>query len=116
MAIERNMGIIAKRPVANAAWTYDEVEPSAYHYQYWERLKKLQYGFLQHRSEHAFEIALRFTISVPGVSTAIVGTTNPNRTIQNAQFVAAGPLRPELYQEIRARWEETTDQHWLGLV
>jgi aryl-alcohol dehydrogenase-like predicted oxidoreductase len=116
MAIERNMGIIAKRPVANAAWIYDEVEPSAYHYQYWERLKKLQYGFLLHHSEHAFEIALRFTISVPGVDTAIVGTANPDRSIENGLFVAAGPLRPELYQEIRARWEETTDQHWLGLV
>jgi aryl-alcohol dehydrogenase-like predicted oxidoreductase len=116
MAIERNMGIIAKRPVANGAWTYKEVEPSAYHYQYWERLKKLQYGFLQSHSEHGFEIALRFTISVPGVSTAIVGSANPDRAIQNAQFVAAGPLRSELYQEIRARWEETTDQHWLGLV
>jgi aryl-alcohol dehydrogenase-like predicted oxidoreductase len=116
MAIERNMGIITKRPVANGAWMYDEVEPSAYHYQYWERLKKLQYGFLQKRSEHAFEIALRFTISVPGVSTAIVGTANPDRSIENARFVEAGPLRPELYQEIRARWEETTDQHWLGLV
>ena len=98
MAIERNMGIIAKRPVANVAWLYDEIEPSAYPYQYWERLKKLQYGFLQHRSEHSF-----------------VGTTNPERPIENSRLVAAGPLRPELYQEIRARWEQTTDQHWLGL-
>jgi len=109
MAIERNMGIIAKRPLANAAWIYDEVDPSAYHYQYWERLKRLQYGFLQHRSEHSFEIALRFTLSVSGVNTAIVGTANPERPIENARFVAAGPLRPELYQEIRARWEEKAD-------
>jgi len=36
--------------------------------------------------------------------------------VENAQLVATGPLRPELYQEIRARWEQTTDQHWLGLV
>lgn len=116
MAIERKMGIIAKRPVANVAWIYDEVEPSAYHYQYWERIKKLQYGFLQHRSEHSFEIALRFTISVAGVDTAIVGTANPERSIENSRLVAAGPLRTELYQEIRARWEQTTDQHWLGLT
>ncbi|MBV9615623.1 MAG: aldo/keto reductase [Ktedonobacteraceae bacterium] len=115
MAIERNMGIIAKRPLANAAWIYDEVDPSAYHYQYWERLKRLQYGFLQHRSEHSFEIALRFTLSVSGVNTAIVGTANPERPIENARFVSAGPLRPELYQEIRARWEEKADPHWLGL-
>jgi aryl-alcohol dehydrogenase-like predicted oxidoreductase len=116
MAIERNMGIIAKRPLANMAWMYDEVEPSAYYHQYWDRLRKLQYGFLQHKSEHSAEIALRFTISVSGVHTAIVGTSNPDRMEENAELVAAGPLRPELYQEIRARWEQTTDQHWLGLV
>ena len=116
MAVERNMGIIAKRPLANMAWMYDQIEPSAYYHQYWERLRKLQYGFLQSKSEHATEIALRFTISVPGVHTAIIGTRDPNHMPENARLVAAGNQRPELYQEIRARWEQTTDQHWLGLV
>ncbi|HEX4204134.1 MAG TPA: aldo/keto reductase [Ktedonobacteraceae bacterium] len=115
MARERNMGIIAKRPLANAAWQYKEVESSAYYYRYWERLKRLQYGFLQKSLDKGIEVALRFTLSVPGVCTAIVGTKTPGRWEHDAELIAAGPLREELYEEIRARWEEVADPHWLTL-
>ncbi len=115
MAIERNMGIIVKRPIANFAWGTPNITKEDYGYQYWERLQKLDYDFLKADPDTAVATALRFTISIPGVHTAIVGTANPDRYTQNAAFVAQGNLPDEEYQSIRAIWEERADAHWLGL-
>ncbi|GCE18224.1 aldo/keto reductase [Dictyobacter kobayashii] len=114
MAIERNMGVIAKRPIANAAWNNPDIAKNDYGYPYWERLQHLKYDFLQSGPATAFATALRFTLSVPGVHTAIVGTTHPERYAKNAALIAAGNLSDEEYQEIRAIWEQRADQHWLG--
>lgn len=113
-ARERNMGIIAKRPIANAVWTHTSLPKNAYAYPYWERLQTLQYDFLKEDAETITAIVLRFTLSVAGVSVAIVGTSNPDRWQQNAALVAGGPLPKEQYETIRAQWEERADQHWLG--
>ncbi len=114
MARERGMGIIAKRPIAEAAWLHTTLNKSDYAYPYWERLQRLQYDFLI--DPNSVGIALRFTLSVPGVDVAIVGTANPARWQQNADQLAQGPLPQELFDAIRARWEERADQHWLGQV
>ncbi len=80
------------------------------------RLKKLDYPFLRNPSDAAVAIALRFTLSVPGVHTAIVGTTKPERWAQNAAFLAAGPLPAREIGGIRARWDEVADTSWVGQV
>lgn len=115
MAIERDMGIIAKRPIANIAWLDPNLPSDAYAYRYKERLDTLKYDFLQNGAATAIGTALRFTLSVPGVDTAIVGTTNPERYVQNAALIASGNLPDQEYQTIRALWEERADRHWLTL-
>jgi aryl-alcohol dehydrogenase-like predicted oxidoreductase len=113
LARERGMAVIAKRPIANAAWRYSEKPSNWYHQEYWERLQKLNYDFLRDPAQAA-SVALRFTLSVPGVHTAIVGTKNPNRWQQNAAMLAAGPLSADQLQAIRARWKEVADKSWIG--
>jgi aryl-alcohol dehydrogenase-like predicted oxidoreductase len=115
LARERDMGVIAKRPIANAAWTTAR-RPSAgaYEYEYWRRLRELDYDFLTH--DDSVAIALRFTVSVPGVHTAIVGTARPGRVEQNARALAAGPLPRAQMAAIRARWGEVADRRWVGQV
>lgn len=114
-ARKRNMGVIAKRPIANAAWTFDTLPEDAYPFVYWRRLQELGYGFLAGNDvQAAVETALRFTLSTEGVDTAIVGTTKPNRWQQNADLVAKGALPQELYDEIRTRWKEVAGADWTG--
>ncbi|PAF33688.1 aldo/keto reductase [Paenibacillus sp. 7516] len=114
-ARKRNMGVIAKRPIANAAWMFDTLSEDAYPFVYWRRLQELGYGFLTGNDvQSAVETALRFTLSTEGVDTAIVGTTKPNRWQQNADLVAKGALPQELYDEIRTRWKEVAGADWTG--
>jgi aryl-alcohol dehydrogenase-like predicted oxidoreductase len=110
------MGVIAKRPIANAAWRTGKKPDNTYHHTYWERLQKLQYDFLKGDVKEAVAVALRFTLSVPGVHTAIVGTTNPDRWRENAELLKAGPLPAELFNQIRERWQAAADPTWVGQV
>jgi hypothetical protein len=106
------MGVIAKRPVANVAWRWGERYPEEpYHLAYWERFRKLKYPFLT--SPDAVSVALRFTLS-QYVHTAIVGTKNPDRWAANAKLLAQGPLPKEQIEAIRARWQEIADEDWVG--
>ncbi|MDQ6622251.1 MAG: aldo/keto reductase [Verrucomicrobiota bacterium] len=114
-ARERQMGVIAKRPIANAAWKSGHKPIDSYQHPYWDRLKKLHYDFIRDRSlEQSVAHALRFTLSVPGVQTAIVGTTKPERWQENAQLIAAGMLSEDEFNAIRERWDDIASSTWVG--
>ncbi len=116
LAQQRQMGVIAKRPIANAAWRYTHKPENSYHQPYWERLQELDYDFLRGDAKDAVSTALRFTLSAPGVHTAIVGTKNPKRWRENAELLAAGPLPRETIDRIRARWREVAGPSWVGQI
>lgn len=113
LAAAKNMGVIAKRPVANVAWL-KEPAATAYGRTYWERLQKLKYPFLDLRPEEIIDIALRFTLAQTGVSTAIVGTSKPARWESNAKIVDRGPLPGDQIQAILDRWAEVATPDWTG--
>ena len=115
VAREKQMGVIAKRPIANAAWKEQHKPIDSYHHVYWDRLSKLHYDFIQQRPlEESIAHALRFTLSVPGVHTAIVGTTKPARWPQNAKMLEAGPLSESEFEAIRERWDDVRSRTWIG--
>jgi aryl-alcohol dehydrogenase-like predicted oxidoreductase len=115
LAREKQMGVIAKRPIANAAWKENHKPIESYHHAYWDRLNKLHYEFIRHLPlEESIAHALRFTLSVPGVHTAIVGTTKPERWLENAKVVEAGLLSDAEFTTIRERWEEIAPATWIG--
>jgi aryl-alcohol dehydrogenase-like predicted oxidoreductase len=108
------MGVIAKRPLANAAWRYARKPTEPYYQAYWSRLRALDFPFLQKAPDVVASTALRFTIAVVGVHTAIVGTTKPERWPQNAALLEAGALPAKQFEAIRARWRAAADASWTG--
>ena len=139
IAKEKEIGVIAKRPIANAAWRYRARPQDPYIQTYWERLVKLDYPFLRAAAktepktalrrllklDYPFlraaaktgpETALRFTLTIPGVHTAIVGTTRPGRWQQNAEILAGGLLTQQQFDAIRARWAEVAEADWAGEI
>ena len=112
LACEKEMGIITKRPIANAVWRHDSKPDETYHHEYWDRIQKLQYPFVEHNLEHSIATALRFTMSIPGVDTMIVGTTKPGRWSENAKYIGIGKLSNDDYGAIRERWQEVGGADW----
>ena len=121
-AIERQMGVIVKRGIANAAWRYDKEPEIDYHQEYWRRLQKLDYDFCrgERRRDDGPDgpagIALRFTLSLPGVHTTVVGSTNPERFAANLRLLEAGPLPKTQIDAIRKRWKEVAQPDWVGQI
>jgi hypothetical protein len=116
LALKAGIGVIAKRPIANAVWKNKTKPSNTYHQEYWDRLQELKYDFINGDLEEPAIRALRFTLSVEGVHTAIVGTTKPSRWQQNTKIVALGKLDDKDFKSIRARWKEIASPEWVGQV
>jgi aryl-alcohol dehydrogenase-like predicted oxidoreductase len=114
LAHSKGLGVIAKRPIANAVWRNAEKPADAYHHPYWERIQKLPFPFLKKSLEESISVALRFTLSIEGVATAIVGTTKPNRWQENAKNIAEGNLSNDEFEAIRNCWRAVADETWIG--
>jgi aryl-alcohol dehydrogenase-like predicted oxidoreductase len=120
LAKEKNLGVIAKRPIANAVWRYDKTPDNGGHLAYWKRLQELHYPFATGDARNLQDangpagVAMRFTAMQPGVHTLIVGTSKSERWKQNADLMRAGPLPKELEASIRARWKEVAKSDWVG--
>jgi aryl-alcohol dehydrogenase-like predicted oxidoreductase len=115
-AKEKNMGVIAKRPIGNAVWRFKTKPDNEYVQEYWQRLQKLAYDFVSGDDAAVSERALRFTLSQPGVATMIVGTTKPSRWPENADLIAKGALSADETKAIRDRWSSVAAKSWVGQV
>jgi len=122
VAKEHNVGVLAKRPIANSAWrglqAFSGIYP-AYVRPYWERFQRLhltpqQLGFDGDRDWA--EIALRFTLAQPGVHTAITGTTNPDNARANIAAARKGPLPAEAVKIMRDAFNRAAAEGWPGLT
>jgi aryl-alcohol dehydrogenase-like predicted oxidoreductase len=113
-AQKRGIGVIAKRPIANAAWRTGSKPESSYQHTYWDRLQTLDYDWLKRDLNESVGTALRFTLTVPGVHTAIVGTAKPDRWVENARLLEQGLLPQDRYDAIRAVWQGKASADWIG--
>lgn len=110
-AEDKGMGIIAKRPVANAPWRFNERPAGHYCEDYWHRWKKMNLNFDMDWQE----IALRFTAFTSVVDTCIVGTSNIDHLRENIKIIEKGPLPNDIYNLIRESFKEN-DDNWIGLL
>lgn len=105
------LGVIAKRPAANNVWRHEQRPVGVYGETYWERLRVLQYE----AGIAPDEFALRFAAFAPGVSSAIVGTADPEHVRHNADIVARGPLPADVLAHVEQRWQQV-GADWPGEV
>ncbi len=125
VARKHDVGVLAKRPVANAAWKKIEQQPGfygKYAQTYMERLAKMNLNpaelGITTAPELAWpELALRFAISHAGVHSAIIGTINLQNTRRNIEFAKKGPLPDEAVKKIRGAFKAAQGgENWPGLT
>lgn len=88
-AVDAGLGVIAKRPLANAAWRFEDRPVGQYAEPYWERLRAMR---IEPADGDWTSTAIRFSAFSPGVSTAIVGTSSADHLRDVVDAVARGPL------------------------
>ena len=116
VAAKAGLGVIIKRPLANAVWRYTTPPQDDYHTEYYRRWQKLGFPFAGASGAQIAAYALRFTVFQPGVHTAIIGTTKPARFAENCENLSAGPLDAATLQTLRTVWQKNADPQWTGQV
>jgi aryl-alcohol dehydrogenase-like predicted oxidoreductase len=120
-----NVGVIAKRPIANAAWNPLNKQRGMYKEYartYHERLNMMsitpvELGYHGHAEVEWPEIALKFTLAIQGVDAAIVGTTSTVNAMANIEAVNKNPLREQVVQKLRQAFKDAelaSGDDWLG--
>ena len=104
--VGNDIGVLAKRPIANAAWKDLDQQPGFYkNYakEYTDRLRKMDVSPASVGFDGPWpELALRFTLSQPGVTCAIIGTSRIENAQANLGYARKGPLPPTVVEKLRA--------------
>jgi aryl-alcohol dehydrogenase-like predicted oxidoreductase len=107
LAEEQGMGIIAKRPIANAAWGA-ETSPSSYAAEYHRRAQILaDERPIPGAPDDPILLALGFALAHEAVDTAIVGTSDPEHMQANIRLVEQTlPIATEAVEELQRRFDQ----------
>jgi aryl-alcohol dehydrogenase-like predicted oxidoreductase len=113
------LGVIAKRPLANAPWRFAERPVGHECEPYWERWQALDIGRVlgdlasggdvvgvEAMPRPWDELAMRFAAHAPGVSSAIAGTRSIDHLRTNAGLAARGALPITQVVALRSRFAE----------
>lgn len=111
-AIERGVAVLAKRPLANAAFALRERPGAPDTATYFDRLAALA---LDPRGVEWPELALRFTAFTPGVTSAIVGTSRLAHLEAAIAWAERGPLDEDHRGAIRGAFR-AQGAGWPGVV
>jgi len=122
---EHHVGVIAKRPIANAAWNplnkqrglYKEYAKTYHHRLNAMHITPHELGYHGHIEVEWPEIALKFTLAIDGVDTAIVGTTSTVNATANIEAVRKNPLREQVVNKLKKAFndaEAASGDAWLG--
>lgn len=114
-AKEKNMGIIIKRPIANAAFGA-ETCPSNYAHSYFMRAKEmLAEGPIPDAPEDRILLALGYVFAQDLADTMIVGTLNPRHLAANIEMVnKLLPIDAKVVEELNGRFDRVEDE-WVQL-
>jgi aryl-alcohol dehydrogenase-like predicted oxidoreductase len=102
----QGLGIICKRPIANAAWGAKS-SPSSYAREYFRRYQiMIEEGPLP-TPDNPIRLALGFVLAEDAIDTAIVGTSNLQHLQDNIDIVENGPpVDPMYLRELLERYDQ----------
>jgi len=98
-AHEQGAGVIVRGGVARGGPAQDQ--PSRKNV--WEVWDAEHFDELLDPGETRVEFTLRFTLSHPGLSTTIVGTSSETHVLENVAAALKGPLHGDVYAEAKRR-------------
>ena len=102
----KGMGIIAKRPIANAAWGGPESTHPTREWYRQQAQAMLAMGPIPGVPQDPILLALGFALAHEEIDTAIVGTGNPEHMQANLRRVKEDlPLPSAVVAELHRRWE-----------
>jgi aryl-alcohol dehydrogenase-like predicted oxidoreductase len=105
------MGVIAKRPLANAVWRH-QGWPDGEDADYWQRMQAMQ---LTRPDDGWIDLAVRWAAFSPGVSSAIVGTSQIDHLLQAIRAAEKGGLDVDARNQISTAFS-VKDRGWQGRV
>jgi aryl-alcohol dehydrogenase-like predicted oxidoreductase len=111
-AAARGMGVIAKRPLANAVWRHEQPPAGPDVNEYWRRFRAMG---LDPQGLEWDELALRFAVFTPGVASCIVGTSRLQNLQRCVELAGRGPLPDATIATIRESFR-SHGRDWAGIV
>ncbi len=110
-ARRRDIGVLAKRSLANAVWNHHELPERDDLAVYWKRLRAMPLP----AGVALDELALRFSAFAEGVGCALVGTTRKDHLSRAVEIVNRGPLEPPTEKALERSFMDH-GASWGGLV
>jgi aryl-alcohol dehydrogenase-like predicted oxidoreductase len=107
----RGLGVIAKRPLANAVWQIRSW-PDDEHAEYWQRMNAMQ---LSVATWDWLDVAVRWSAFAHGVSSAIVGTSRLDHLEEAILAAEKGDLPADLRNQIATAFA-AKDRGWDGKI
>jgi len=105
-----DVGVLAKRPLANACWRPlpDDAGPDRVEY-------RRRYEAMGIERDDWPEVALRFAAFAPGVDCALIGTSSIAHLDAAIDAIARGPLDEDLRRALEARFD-AVGADWRGVI
>lgn len=112
LAKEKQLGVIAKRPIANAPWRYKERPIGLYVEPYWDRVQTMNFQIEDYSLK---ELALRFIGFEPLVDNFIIGSSNIQHIRENLAILEKGVLPDRIIEKIKSEFKKH-GANWRGQV
>ena len=111
-AAVRGLGVLAKRPLGNAPWRFDDRPDASDVAEAWERFRALD---LDPHAGSWDALAARFSAFAPGVSSILLGTASPAHLMAVARALEDGPLPSPVLAAIHAA-HARVGRDWSGRI
>jgi len=110
-----NLGVLIKRPIANAVPGRTERPRSEYAAQYWPRWRSLAFPDGDIDQVPWLEVAARFSAFWPGVTSILIGSSRTEHMIENARLLANGPLPASMIEMLVRAFDQRSARQWPAL-